>query len=286
MWLSADDEIVVSHRDTCLPDDNLYASLVPATDEPTPLVKDFYASQRNKYLIKEAWVHQKVDNATYHSDNFTTPALPWMYLPLFSEVLDAICPTGRKIICEMKGNDPRLGPRVVQLLEQKRAFDCIHVISSFQWEKYQSPEYVTVADLFEPIKNETRVGRALLFNKFPTANSELLKAADYYNAVAFHPSCALFDNDSAWGSQFIKDAHAHNRAVSCYYGSDIDHEELLADKLNNYDFDEICTNNPDILTALIENNGTMPDHLKKPQITEIQRPWLKKKKQGVTFQAL
>lgn len=285
MWLSADDEIVISHRDTGLPDDDLWPSLVPAADEPTPLVKDFYASQRNKFLIKEAWVHQKVDNKTYRSDDFTTPAIPWMYLPLLSEVLDAVCPTGKKIVVEMKGNDPRLGPRVVELLEKKNLFDCIHIFSTFQWEKYQNPEYETVADLLEPIKNEPRIERALLFNVYPTANTELLKAAKYYNAHAFHPSCVLLDDDNQWGTEFIKAAHSDNRVVSCYYGSDIDHEELLADKLNNYDLDEICTNNPDILSALIENNGSLPQHLQRPRITEIEAPW-RKKKEGVTFKAL
>ena len=88
-------------------------------------------------LFSNIRIHQQVDNATYHSDSFTTPAKPSTYLPLLSEVLDAICPTGKQVIIELKANGERdgIGPAVIKLLEKKHRFDCVHAFSSFYWKK-------------------------------------------------------------------------------------------------------------------------------------------------------
>ena len=57
VWLSADNEIVISHRDSIYDNDTLYASLCPdeATGK-TPTVGEYKVSDREKYKVKEAWL--------------------------------------------------------------------------------------------------------------------------------------------------------------------------------------------------------------------------------------
>lgn len=270
VWISADDKIVVSHRDTNLPEDYMYASLVSVNKGETPLVKDYKVADQDKYLIKEAWVHQKAAKKTYLSDKFTTPADPHMHLPLFSDILDAVCPTGKKIVVDLKGNNNTIAPRVIQLLETKNLFSCIHTITTFQWTKFQNPDYFPVTDHLEPVRFETRLTRSLLFNKYPQNDADLIHAAEYYNVSEFHPSCVLFDNNTEWGHSFVQLAHNTGRRVSCYYGSDIDKEDLLKDKLQ-YGLDELCTNNPDILSRLVSSSPSPSVHPVAPSYKKTPR---------------
>ncbi|KAK2949704.1 hypothetical protein BLNAU_15375 [Blattamonas nauphoetae] len=243
VWLSKDDELMISHRNN--PNgtkDDLFASITPGVGTSTPRPDQFEYKKRNVYPMKAAWSKDKRPRQEYLSDKYNVAYNPIMPLPTLGEYFDAVCPTGKKIVVEMKGDDARLGPRIIAEIERRDVFDCIHAISSFEWNVNNTNPHL--ADLFEPIRYDTRVQRALLYGGTQkTSNDFILTAAKYYNAHFIHLNCNALDAN--WQSTINK-ARAQGLESFCYYGGGIDTYSHF-DKAMSYGVDEICTNNPALL---------------------------------------
>ncbi|KAK2960928.1 hypothetical protein BLNAU_4015 [Blattamonas nauphoetae] len=254
VWISKDDQLMISHRNHVDGSkDDLFASITPGLGTTTPRPDQFEYKTRSLYPMKAPWSKDRRPRAEYLSDRYTVAHIPITLLPTLGEYLDGVCPTGKKIVVEMKGNDARLPLRVVQEIEKHNAFDCIHAISSFEWNYANTA--VHQADLFESIKNETRVKRALLYSSSqPSGNDFILTAADHYNASFIHPKCTALD--ARWNSTIIN-AHRKGLEVMCYFGSQIDTFTHF-DTAMQYGVDEICTNNPALLHEYLNKKYSKP----------------------------
>ncbi|KAH7832112.1 putative Glycerophosphoryl diester phosphodiesterase family [Monocercomonoides exilis] len=251
VWLSSDDQIVISHRDLQSKIERLGQIITPSLDgSKTPSVKHYNASERYKFRVKLPWAYDKVRSSLYKSDKYVMQWVPPIPLPKLSEVLDAVCPTGKKIVIELKGNDKAIGPRVFDLVTKKKMESCIHVVSSFYWKKYHGLMYQVVTDLMEPIKDDNRLKKALLFSMPPTNYPNMFKSAKYYNASAFHPACSLLSKPKM--KSFIAEANGKGYDTMCYFGTNNkDDADTLRETLKT-GVKSICTNRPGVLRKIVD----------------------------------
>ncbi|KAK2949664.1 putative Glycerophosphoryl diester phosphodiesterase family protein [Blattamonas nauphoetae] len=247
VWISRDDQLVITHRDrTDASKEHLHASLAPLGSVATPKASDYEHSKRNFFPIKLPWSYEQPSRGKYLSDDYRMRHQPVTYIPTLGEVIENVCPTGKKIVIEMKGNNEQVGPRVIAELEKYNAFDCVHTISSFEWKQHRPlpPKH----DLMKSLINETRVTRALLMGvSLKISNDFMLDGAKYYNASYLHPSCGSLDG--AWRKTLTK-AKERGMKTSCYFGT-TNEDEAAVRKALTYPLDEICTNNVPLVTKLV-----------------------------------
>ncbi|KAJ4456398.1 hypothetical protein PAPYR_8363 [Paratrimastix pyriformis] len=249
-WLTADNQIIVVHGGAATTHGSLVGSVVnEAPGGVTPLVEQTNYENITEYHVKMPWVVEKPAKG-YETDSYRTPYQPYMHLPLFKDVLKAVCPTGAKIQVEMKGNNPNLAPALIALLQEMDLVDCVHGFSSFYWGTYNGP---IQADLFKPIVGKSPVPLFLLFNldtyQLPSAD-QVVEAVRAYNASGIHPCFDQFDEPNK--TYIIQRAAQEGFAVMSWtpgHRADTpDEMRHLIDK----GLKEICTNNPGQLRRILD----------------------------------
>ncbi|KAK2961541.1 putative Glycerophosphoryl diester phosphodiesterase family protein [Blattamonas nauphoetae] len=249
VWLSADNEIVITHRDKWADNERLYPSIVTMNNDTIPTPSDYSHRDRSRFPVKAAWSRDRPDPNMYLSQQYSTPHTPLTTIPLLREALQAVCPTGKKLVVELKADREDIGRLVMTEIEKYASFDCIHAISSFYWSKHQVLGGYHF-DLLKPLKDDPRVKRALLIQvPHPDGVTSFIKAAKYYNASYLHPSCRMMNR---WTEAMMQEVHQAGLEVMCYFGSQSMDKEADFVKAINKGVDEICTNSPKRLRNLID----------------------------------
>ncbi|KAA6361145.1 MAG: hypothetical protein EZS28_043328 [Streblomastix strix] len=243
------------------------------------------------------WAVDKPERDEYNSDQYNVSYKDHgpIYIPLLSEVFTEVCPLGKQIIVELKGNRADIGPRVIQLAKDMDIVNCIHTFSTFHWSKF-NPSRANEVDLLEPLKNETIIPKALLFKFRPEELLNPLKAAEYYNATALHTNCQLLWNDIEVRNQIfhraqtgdIYDQKPNNEqydsnsqkkdefklqrklTTSCYFSAEYtDTVEELEKTIDMNVLDEICTNNPQLLRQILDQREFRRIEIDEEQSSEL-----------------
>ncbi|KAK2951974.1 hypothetical protein BLNAU_13074 [Blattamonas nauphoetae] len=291
VWISKDDELIISHRNVIDSGrDDLYASITPGQSSTTPRPSQYEHKHREKYPVKEPWSIARSEKDLYYSDQFNRPFNPPLYLLTLGEFLHFISQTNTTAILEMSGNDPRLPHRIISELEQYQAFDKIHAISTFSWSQYNpNPSQI---DLLEPLRNDTRIKRALRFyggRKYQALRYQFKQISQIHspftvvvhlitsairsisNGVPFFTPNNDFILDAAqhYNASFIHPScesldqnwnhtiqRAHNSGIQtmCWFGRQTDTFHQF-EQVVQFNVDEISTNDPFGLTQFLRMKG-------------------------------